>query len=253
MNNKAITLRPRLPYSGVRRFFSSWRQDMKLQFRHHFYSAYLLISIAYIVLLRMLPDTYQAKLNVLLTFSDPSMLGFFFIGGLILLEKGQHIHDNLFVTPHSPASYIWSKTISLTCLSLISSLFIHISTFGIHQRIGAFIAGVTLTAVFFTLVGLGVAVRCHTINGFFFSSVVYSIILVLPVLEILQVYTSKLFLLFPATGSLLLLTSVFEPISGADSVYAVSSLLIWIGIAFYWAYSSLQSNILGDAKGGRDA
>ncbi|MBN3522454.1 ABC transporter permease [Paenibacillus apiarius] len=253
MNNKAIALRSRLPYSSVRRFFGSWRQDMKLQFRHHFYSAYLLISIAYIILLRMLPDTYQADLNVLLTFSDPSMLGFFFIGGLILLEKGQHIHDNLFVTPYSPASYIWSKTLSLTCLSLISSLFIHMSTFGIHQRIGVFIAGVALTAVFFTLVGLGVAVRCHTVNGFFFSSVLYSTILVLPVLETMQVYSSKLFLLFPATGSLLLLTSVFKPISGADTSYAIACLLIWIGIAFYWAHSSMQSFLFGHPKRGTHA
>ncbi|SMF89727.1 fluoroquinolone transport system permease protein [Paenibacillus uliginis N3/975] len=235
---------------GARQFVCSWRQDIKLQLRHHFYTAYLLISLAYLILLNMIPENQQAMWSILLTFSDPSMLGYFFIGGLILLEKGQHIHDNLFVTPYPLGAYIWSKTLSLTCLSLMSSLAIHIGTFGLHRNMIILIIAVMLTSVFFTLVGLGVAVRCHTMNGFFFSSILVSTILVLPVLDTLHIFSSKVFLFFPAGASLLLLQSVFEPVQTIDIVFAVIIMLSWIGIAFIWAHRSLQLLLWGFKKGG---
>ncbi|KKO54198.1 fluoroquinolone export ABC transporter permease subunit [Paenibacillus sp. DMB20] len=241
----------RLRLSGLRRFARTWKQDVKLQLRHHFYSAYALISLAYLVLLHMIPENQRAVWSILLTFSDPSMLGFFFIGGLILLEKGQQLHDTLFVTPYSPAAYIWSKTLSLTCLSLASSLAIHAGTFGFHRNMVILIAAVVLTSVFFTLAGLGVAARCHTINGFFFLSALVSAVLVVPVLGTLGILPGKIFMLFPAGASLLLLQSVFEPApSLAEMMLAFINLILWIGLAFIWAHRSVLCLLWGLNKGG---
>ncbi len=46
------------------------------------------------------------------------MLGFIFIGVMVLYEKGQHTLQALSVCPIKFENYIWSKVISLTILAL---------------------------------------------------------------------------------------------------------------------------------------
>jgi len=174
------------------RILSAISHDIKLQFKHGFYYAYLLISAVYIAVLQFLPADYREAANIALTFSDPSFLGFFFIGGLVLLEKGQNIHDSLFVTPLSASEYILSKTASLSVLSLGSSIFIHSSVFGYGTNSGLFACGVLCTSFFFTMIGLGLAVRCETLNGFFFLSSLSTFVFVLPLFETAGIWSSPL-------------------------------------------------------------
>ncbi|TXK85115.1 ABC transporter permease [Paenibacillus sp. N3.4] len=234
------------------RFAAAFAFDIKLQFRHGFYYAYALISAAYALLLHLLPEAYRESVDVVLTFSDPSMLGFFFIGGLVLLEKGQDIHDSLFVTPYKPSEYIFSKTLSLTFLSLLTSYAVHVSTFGFNTNPLLFLASVALTSMFFTLIGLGVAVRCKTINGFFFASSVYTIVFVLPVFETVGLWRSPLFTILPAKASLLLLGSAFQPIKVEEIIYSLCLLLAWCGLAYIWTRHSFRTFIIlkiGGARG----
>lgn len=71
------------------RILSAISHDIKLQFKHGFYYAYLLISAVYIAVLQFLPADYREAANIALTFSDPSFLGFFFIGVLFYWRKGK--------------------------------------------------------------------------------------------------------------------------------------------------------------------
>ncbi|MDU5144180.1 MAG: ABC transporter permease [Paenibacillus dendritiformis] len=238
---------PVVPHRGASRFRRSFRRfrhalagDIRLQVRHQFYTAYALVSTVYIVLLHQLPAGYRATANLLLTFSDPSMLGFFFIGGLVLLEKGQDIHEALFATPHSPFAYIGSKLLSLMLLSLGSSLLIHVSTFGFHRGLGWFLIGVALTSAFFTLAGLGLAARCRTMNGFFFCSVPLCVFFTLPAGEVLGLYEGGLLRALPAAGSLLMLQSAFRPVPDGELLLGAACLMVWIGAAYAWAFRSLQ-------------
>ncbi|WP_338749252.1 ABC transporter permease [Bacillus sp. FJAT-52991] len=218
--------------------------DMKLQFRHGLYVVYFLISHVYLLLLFQLPTSYRETANVLLTFSDPSMLGFFFIGGLVLLEKGQHIHDPLFVTPYKPEEYILSKTMSLMLLSVASSLYIHVMTFGFTSSLFLFTLGVMLTSIIFTLLGLAVAVRCETVNQFFLQSVVYTAVFCLPLLSYVGILDSSWMVWLPTHASLLLLQSAFDPISHQEILYCVSLLSIWVAFSFWFARRSFYQSII---------
>lgn len=233
------------------RLMSAFLYDIKLQIRHGFYYAYLFVTITYIVILRLLPVHLREIVNVVLTFSDPSVIGFFFIGGLVLLEKGQNIFDNLFVTPYRPGEYIWSKTLSLSCLSVITSLVIHISAFGKISNAFLFTSGVLLTSIFFTLVGLGVAVRCRTLNSFFLQSSVYSFVFVIPLAETVGLWNSPLFGLLPSKGSLLLISSAFKPIGVIEGIYAYLILIVWICLAYIWASSCFRKFITLNINGGK--
>jgi len=93
--------------------------DIRLQFRHYFYYAYLIVSIIYVIILRAVPLDFRQTAAVLVIFTDPSTLGFFFLGGIILLERGQKTLEGLFVTPLRVFEYMLSKILSLTLLALL--------------------------------------------------------------------------------------------------------------------------------------
>lgn len=236
------------------RLLSAFRYDVLLQFRHGFYYAYALIATSYMILLQLLPNSYLEKTSVLLTFSDPSMLGFFFIGGLVLLEKGQSIHDSLFVTPYTPNEYILSKTLSLTLLSVTTSWIIHISAFGFDTNAAWLLIGVALTSVFFTLIGLGVAVRVKTLNGFFLLSSAATFVFLLPALDTVSLGSSPLFAVLPTYGSLLLIGSPFTSPSISRILYSMVLLLAWTGLAYLWTRKSFYRYIvykIGEGGEGR--
>lgn len=232
------------------RFASALGYDVRLQFRHGFFYVYFVICLVYIVLLSLMPVSYRETADVLLTFTDPSMLGFFFIGGLVLLEKGQGIHDNLFVTPYRIAEYICSKSLSLTLLSLAASYSVHVSVFGFRHNPLFFLAGVGLTSVFFTLAGLSVAVRCTTLNGFFFYSSAVTAIFLLPVAETAGLWSSPLLGILPANASLALIGSVFDPLHPWQYVYMLSLLIGWCCVAYVWTMHSIQRFIVFKTGGG---
>lgn len=58
------------------RLASAIKYDLCLQFRHGFYYAYLIVCIAYIVIVRVLPPDIRRYALVVTLLTDPSILGF---------------------------------------------------------------------------------------------------------------------------------------------------------------------------------
>lgn len=71
-------------------------QNIKFQFRHGFYLVYLVISLSYLAILKILSEEFARKAFVLLIFSDISILGLFFVGAIVFLERDQGIMQTLF-------------------------------------------------------------------------------------------------------------------------------------------------------------
>ncbi|MDQ0338024.1 fluoroquinolone transport system permease protein [Caldalkalibacillus uzonensis] len=220
------------------------KQDIKFQVRHGFYLAYAVITMMYIASLSFLPEQAKPLAASLIIFSDPSALGYFFIGGIILLEKGQNIFDNLFVTPVQIRDYIMSKVLSLGLISLITSVIIHGTVFGFAHLTFLFISGVLLTSVLFTLIGMAVAVRCQSLNGFFLLSPLYSVWFCLPLLGFLNIYDSPLYYVLPTQASLLLISSPFSPLEKSLILLLFFTLFSWIGLAYMWAFRSFRHHIV---------
>lgn len=220
------------------------KQDIKFQMRHGFYLAYTAITIMYIILLSFLPEQTKPMATTFIVFTDPSALGFFFIGGIILLEKGQNIFDQLFVTPLLIRDYLFSKVSSLGLISVLTSVIIHASIFGWSHITVLFVVGVLLTSTLFTLIGIGVAVRCHSLNGFFLVSPLYALIFCLPLLSFFNIYDSILFYIFPTQASLIFMLSPFEAVAGQIVVPLLVVMLSWIVAAYLWAEASFRKHIV---------
>ncbi|HLV08848.1 MAG TPA: hypothetical protein VKY40_01450 [Halanaerobiales bacterium] len=227
------------------RFWNTLKQDIKYQFRHGFYYAYLVISILYILLLFNIPVELRSAAAGLIIFSDPAMLGFFFVGALILLERGENIFEGLFSTPLKPGEYMSARVLSLTLLALLVGFVIVIVVPGLTVNYILLLWGIVLTAVLFTLLGIVLVVRVKTVNQYIIYSIIYSVIFLVPVLEYLNIYNSVFYYLWPTKASLVLFTGAFGgQVKTIEVITAIFSLLVWIVIAGKGALHSFYRYII---------
>lgn len=220
------------------------RADVRFQWRHGFYYAYLLVSAVYIGLLQFVPNSAKERTASLLTFSDPSALGLLFAGGILLLERGQRVSEQLFVTPLKLREYLLSKAGTLGLLSLITAWLIHGFGAGLPEHPIAFSLSVALTSSLCTLLGIGIASRYATTNSFILMSQLYSAFLVIPLLGVFDVIQSPIYWLFPTQGSLLLLNVLDGGLTPVQIVYSVLILCIWNVMVYKWAVASFYRHVL---------
>ncbi|SES05868.1 fluoroquinolone transport system permease protein [Gracilibacillus ureilyticus] len=214
--------------------------DVQFQIRHGFYPAYALVSLLYIGLLSILPAPYVEQASILIIFTDPSVLGFFFVGGLVLLERDQSTFSTLFVSPIRIHEYLFSKVISLTTLSCLSSSIIFITVHESHLNYFPFIIAVMLCSIFFTLLGILLAVRVDSVNMFLYMSPALVIVFYLPLLDFFNLIDSFLVYLLPTKAVLLLLEGSFNTLSLWDYFYAIAVLTPWISIAYMLTLHEFQ-------------
>lgn len=232
------------------RLISVVKYDLKFQIRHGFYLAYAFVSLVYVILLHFVPAAILEKTAILLIFSDPCALGAFFIGGIIMLERDQHIFENLFVTPFQVKEYLLSKVLTFAFLSTMVGSVIHIAAFGWGMEICLSLLGTALTASLITLIGIGLTVRAKSINYYLLFTSQYMIIFYLPILDYLKIIESPFFMLFPTYGSLLLLDDSIQSITAWKFLYALSILILGILLAFWWAERSFYQRVLLRIGGG---
>ncbi|QFT89704.1 Fluoroquinolones export permease protein [Bacillus sp. THAF10] len=223
--------------------------DIRFQYKHGFYFAYLFMVLVYVLLLAFLPNSYQQELTVLIVFTDPSVLGCFFIGGIILLEKSQKVYGPLFITGLSIGSFLISKILSLALISVLSSLAIMLFVHQLTFHIFPFVVGVVLSSIVFTLLGLLLAVRVRTVNQFLFSSPLLITVFFLPVVSIFVSWDSFLLKVLPSYGGIVLIQGAFQTLSWQDWLYSISILSIWSVGLFYLATYSFKVHVLHKGEG----
>ncbi len=234
------------------RFLQALKQDIKYQFRNGFYYVYLFVSIIYIAILFKLPSNIQEIVTAMVIFSDPAMLGFFFVGAIILLEKEENIFEALFITPLKVKEFIAARVFSLTTISLLTAFLISIAVRGFAFDYILLFISLSLTAIFFTLQGITIAVIVKTVNEYLIYSILYSFILVIPFLEFLNIYENILFYLWPTRASLVLILGAFTSNIGLyEIIFSILVLIVWIFIAYKLTYSYFIKYVIlkiGDKK-----
>lgn len=228
----------------MRRTLRSIKGDIYLQIKYGFYLVYGIITLMYIVLLKQVPTMVLSFIIPFIIFSDPGVLGFYFISGLVLLEKGEGVIEYLIATPLRIKEYLISKMVSLTIISILSSLIIELFSYGVSINYPILISGIVLTSFFFILIGIVAVSKFPTINQYMLSSIFYVTILCLPLLGYFDIYHSRIFYLFPTQASLLLIKGAFAGIEGWEIIYSILYLIVMIFIAFKWAHSSFYKFII---------
>ena len=212
--------------------------DMRTQFRAGFYYAYAVVTAVYIIILRLLPQEAAELIAPVILFSDPSVLGMFFVGGIILLEKNDNILESLFVTPVRVHEYIAAKVFSLGTISLLSSFCIAFAYRGVDIYPGLLIAGVLLTSGLFTMLGIVIASYAETVNAYLVEAMGYTFPLIAPLLAYFDVVSTELFWIIPTHSSIMLISGAFHGIAAAEASLAIGILIVYNGAVYMWAKKS---------------
>ncbi len=197
------------------RVINALKADVRFQFKQGFYLVYIILTLFYMILLGKLPTEWKSIVVPLVLYSDPAMVGFFFIGALVMLEKVQGVTQYVVVTPLRSVEYLLAKALSLTVLALAATFLITITVYDQPLNWFLLIVGVTLTSFFFVLYGFAVAAACTTMNQYFIRMIPFLLLIVLPCFSMIGFPYSWVFNIFPSVAGLKLVYGAFNGIGTA--------------------------------------
>lgn len=208
------------------------RWEMRLQFRNGFYYAAAFIAVMMTIVLWQLPRAELPTILPVFVLGNMTVGTFYFMAGLVLLEKGDGVLEGLVVTPLRESEYLAAKVASLTLLTLVENMLIVTAVYGFNYNLVLLVAGLGLMAGFNVLFGFIAVARYDSINRFLLPSVLMTMILTIPLLDYLGLWTSPLIYLHPGQAMLLLLKGAFQPIAAWQTMYAILYGALWLGLLF---------------------
>lgn len=182
--------------------------------------------------LQMLPSV--DKLLVLIIFNDPAILGFLFVGVMVLLERDENTLQALSTLPMRKSHYILTKSILLTLIALICCLFMAIIAKGRDCNYGHFVSATVLTTLFFTFIGFAVVARVRDFNKYILQSVAVILLLSVPFFGYFGLGARAYYMWMPTQAAIDMYGFAFEVgASWADILYAYIYLTISV-LASFW-------------------
>ena len=219
----------------MHRLMATIRLDLQLQLKNGFYHAVGFVLLTWFVVLTQLPPEIDwGYVLPAFVFGNLVMVNFYFVAGLVLLEKGEGTLEAQVVTPLADWEYLVSKVVTLTALSLVEQFVIVWSAYGIGFGVVALIAGTALAAVLYTLTGFILVARYDSINEYLFPSVLYVFVLSLPLLHYFDLWDTWLLYLHPFTAPLVLLRAAFDPILPWQWAYGVTYSIAWAAVLLHF-------------------
>lgn len=193
-----------------------------------------LLAVMVLVIVR-LPDFDWVPVVPPLVLGNLALATFFFLAGLVLLEKGEGTLEAQIVTPLTAGGYLASKLITLTALSLVENLVIVLVTAGPLFSPLPLVLGIVSASALYCLAGFVAVVRYDSINELLFPSMVWVTFFSLPILHYAGLWTSPLMYLHPFQAPLVLLGGGFEPLAPWEWAYGIGYSALWIGGSFAWS------------------
>jgi fluoroquinolone transport system permease protein len=204
--------------------------DVRLQARNGFYWAIGFLLVVYAVVITRLPAFDWGIVIPALVLGNLAMATFYFIGGLVLLEKGEGTLEALVVTPLRPWEYLTSKVATLIGLSLVENVAIVALACGRSFRPLPLVLGIVLASAIYCLIGFISVARYDSINEFLFPSMLVVAALSLPILHYAGLWTTPLMYLHPLQAPLVILEGATREIATWQWVYGVVFALASIGL-----------------------
>ena len=219
----------------MKRLTSTVICDVRLQVRNGFYYAAGFVALFWVLALSQVPVENLGWFMPVFILSNLLMNTFYFIAGLVLLEKGEGTLMAQVVTPLRTREYLASKVITLTFLSLLENLLIVGLGYGLDFGLLPLLVGMILAAAIYTLAGFVAVSRYDSINEYLFPSFLYTLLFIPPFLPYFGLGESWLFYLHPLQAPLLLTQAAFQPVAMWQWLYGVLYSGLWIGLFFWWS------------------
>ncbi len=219
------------------RFVSTLRLDLLLQLRYGFYYAAAFVTLFWIALLLPLPDSALGITAPLVVFAELAIIGYYFIAGMVLFEKGERTLYALVCTPLRFGEYLASKLTTLTTIALMVSLIVVVAGYGTGFDSALLVLGVIFISLTSLLAGFISILPFDSITRYLVPSQPPLAVMSLPLIPFLDLWTHPIFYLIPTHGALLLLGGAFGTTSLAawQILYAILYQLLWICVLIFVA------------------
>lgn len=207
--------------------------DIRFQYKYGFYFIYLVFSLLYIGILFAFPIKWRKIAGILMIFSDPAAMGLYFMGAIILFEKGERVLNSIAISPVKPIEYVLSKLCSIAIISTVVGTVIGICGSSI-SNIFAFVVGVFLCSCLFSSVGLIFAANISTLNEFIIVTIPAELLINIPAFAYLFGYKKSWLLIHPGVCMIDLCTNE------QNKLVAIAVLLIWTFLFVILAYLAVK-------------
>lgn len=215
--------------------------DFRMQQSYGIIAAYSFVIFGYAILLYLGRDNIPSWIVAMIIYTDPSVLGFFFLGGLMMLEKSENVRVALAMTPVSSREYLLSKYLTLTALALIAVTILALLTHA-SVNIALLLATVIPTSLFFISLGALIARRAKTVTAYLIGSLPILLPIVMPMFLVLITPFPIWLNIIPTTAQFWLVLVAMGAISAGWLEITIS--LLWITISailtFWLATQKLQ-------------
>lgn len=227
--------------------------DIQLQLRNGFYGAAAFVLLCWAALLSLVPgDALRWALPPLIL-GNLVLGSFYFVGGLVLLERAEGSLTARTVTPLRIGEYLAAKVASLALLGVGESVLLALLFVGPSFAFVPFIGGVLLGGALLTLAGVSTVVRFTSINEYLMPSIVVTAVLTLPLIAYVGSWQHWPVYLHPFTPALALIEAAFVPTTRWKIGYGVLAGAGWIALAGWFAHRDVRRYVRGDglAEGSR--
>lgn len=208
-------------------------QDIRLQWRNGFYFASAFVALVLtLVLLQFGRLDYQYWWPPIIL-ENLVINAFYFMSGLVLLEKGEGTLEALLVSPLRDWEYLSAKVLSLSLLALIETSLVVMLVSGMPANPLWLILGLLLLIGIFSLYGFFVVARYDSISDFLMPSIAWTLAYSLPLLGYLNLWRHPILYLHPIQAPLTLIEAAFRPLPSWQVLYGLLYGAIWLAIGLY--------------------
>ncbi len=205
------------------------KHDFILLHRNKIIVISLIITLVYVLLIQALAAFGDLeKMLVLVIFNDPALLGFLFVGVMVLFEKNENTIEALAVSPIKISNYILSKSINLTVISLFCCFAMAIAGYGLNFHFFHFFLATVLTTLIFSFIGFIVVAGQPNFNKYILKAIGIILLLTVPFLGYFEVTSDYIYVLFPTYPAIKLFSFSFaDHISSGELWLNYSLAIIW--------------------------
>ncbi|CAD5244399.1 fluoroquinolone export ABC transporter permease subunit [Thermococcus camini] len=211
------------------------RTNLVIGVRSYVYPIYVLIGLAYGLMLMVFPDQYLSTMVPIFLLFEPGLVGFMFVGTEIFAEKKDGAIGALAVTPIDWRSYIIAKTLIMSLLSVIGAVLIMVIGTRSLKGLPYVIIGVFLVSIVYTLLGIGISAKYHDLDDYFIPIIGVMVVSLLPFAHYHGYLAGgiwRVLYLIPSYPALYFFKAPFEEISRDTLMLSGVGLIIWSGVAY---------------------
>jgi fluoroquinolone transport system permease protein len=234
------------------RLVSALRLELTLQLRQKFLHAGVFSGLIWLAVLLPMPASLRPVAEPYVLVGDISIIGFFFIGGIVFFEKQERTIGAIISSPLRFWEYLAAKLIVLVTISLFVALVVPTIAHGFAYHVIPLVVGVVLGTLVMLLAGFISSLPFASVTDWFLAATLPLAVLSLPILHYSGVWPNPVLYLIPSQGPLLLLGSAFDQVTLApwqviySVLYPVVCLvgLCWSAKALFGRYVIERSGVL---------